>query len=68
MMTIEQSKYKEFLQCFGSGQFMAQRKGQAFYSFFSLEKCDQYRDACDKIWLVDDEKFEGLLFSIFDIH
>ncbi len=44
----------------------ALRYGQAFYQFMKLEKCDQDKSFCDRLYEVDEERAKQMIASRTD--
>lgn len=63
MLTFPASKIKKFQH-----KNKALRWGQAFHQFMKLEKCDQDKHFCDKLYNADEATAKAMVASRTDNH
>ena len=57
--------FNEFNKRFTEGVYSGQRKGQAFYDHFNLNKVTSDTDLMDRIYNVSDDEFDALIAKTF---
>lgn len=66
-MSIEKSEFDIFMAKFKSGEFQAQRLGQAFFDYFNLQKMNNI-ELTNAIYYADSETAKSLIKENFNIH
>lgn len=57
--------FNEFNKRFTEGVYSGQRKGQAFYNHFKLNRVTSDTDLMDRIYNVSDDEFDALIAKTF---
>ena len=65
MFYLDPGLFNEFNKRFTEGVCSGQRKGQAFYDYFNLNKVTSDTNSMDRIYNVSDDEFNALFAKTF---
>ena len=65
MFYLDPGLFNEFNKRFTEDVYSGQRKGQAFYDHFNLNKVTSDTDSMDRIYNVSDDEFNALFAKTF---
>ena len=65
MFYLDPGLFNEFNKRFTEGVYSGQRKGQAFYDYFKLNKVTSDTDSMNRIYNVSDDEFNALFAKTF---
>ena len=65
MFYLDPGRFNEFNKRFTESVYSGQRKGQAFYDHFNLNKVTSDTDSMNRIYNVSDDEFNALFAKTF---
>ena len=66
-MQLSHEDYNKFVGTYmTTNQLEHLRFGQAFHNYFRLDKCEQHREICDKLWNLDGQKAIAFIDEHFE--
>ena len=67
MIQLEQKAVIDFHRKYTNGDFGSQRKGQALYDYFKLDRVSSQKAEMDKIYNVDNGNFSAVFHQYIEV-
>ena len=67
IMQLSYQDYSDFVADYNATKKqLGVRFGQGFHNYFRLEKCEQHREICDKLWNMDGQRAVDYIWKHFE--